>query len=498
MLRGAGSAAALAAVGYSLEGVGRPARVPRIASFATQRTTPARAFRSRPDLHPPAVTASVELPDNDDAARFLFLGPGPQWPPPSPQPISQYGPLIVDARGEPVWFRRPSSDMVVSNFAPSSYRGRPVLIWWEGKILSSGYGQGEGVIVDSSYREIARVRAANGRVMDLHEFHLTRQGTALITCYPDVVPADLSSLGGPRNGRVFESIIQEVDVASGRLLMEWRSLGHVPVADSYHQLGDPHDYLHANSVQRTADGNLLVSGRHTWALYKLAGRGGDVLWQLGGKRSQFDLGPGTDFSWQHDARQISDRVLTLFDNGYDGVTQTQSQSRGLMLTLDERRGAVELGAAYTDPGGLLAGGMGSVQVLSSGRVVVCWGTAPYISQFEPNGRLIKDSKMPDGLYSYRGSLAGWTGVPDYPPAIVTHRDSGSGAELVYASWNGATEQTSWRIDAGFRADDLRPVGIAARRGFETVIPIDPRFRYASVTALDAGGRRLGHSGTIAI
>src|SRR5207244_1351114 len=111
-------------------------------------------------------------------------------------------------------------------FASSWYRGEPVLIWWEGKILQTGYGKGEGVIVDRAYRELARVRAANGRTMDLHALWLTSKQTAVFTCYPRVVQADLSSIGGPRRGHALESIIQEVDVASGRLLFEWRSLPH--------------------------------------------------------------------------------------------------------------------------------------------------------------------------------------------------------------------------------------------------------------------------------
>jgi hypothetical protein len=494
LLWGAGSAAALAAAGCGVI----DERVPRIPSFPTKRSGPARTFRSRPDLRPPSVTARAAVRDVDNDAPLLFLGPGPLSLELGPRPISQYGPLIVDRSGEPVWFRTPSTGVEVTNFAASLYRGQPVLTWWEGKILPTGYGQGEGVIVDRNYQEVHRVRAANGRSMDLHEFRLTPEGTALLTCYPDTVQADLSSIGGPRNGRVLESILQEVDVASGRLLMEWRSLDHIPVSDSFHPLADPYDYLHANSIAPTPDGDLLVSSRHTWSLYKLDRRSGNLLWRLGGKRSQLQLGVGARFAWQHDARQLSDNVLTLFDNGSDGDTQTEGQSRGLVLNLDEQRRTVQLRSAYTSSRHLVAAGMGSVQMLASGGVVVCWGSAPYTSQFDPHGRLIRDSRLPWGLYSYRGSWSAWNGAPSYPPAIATHRDRGTGAELVYASWNGATELAGWRIDAGLRSSQLRPVGIAKRRGFETVIPIDPRMQYAAVTAIDATGAHLGRSETIRI
>ena len=56
------------------------------------------------------------------------------------------------------------------------------------------------VIDDSSYRQIAVVRAGNGYQPDLHEFQITPQGTALITVY-DGIDCDLSASGGPRRRR---------------------------------------------------------------------------------------------------------------------------------------------------------------------------------------------------------------------------------------------------------------------------------------------------------
>ena len=132
-------------------------------------------------------------------------------------------------------------------------------------MLLTGYGHGEAVIVDRAYREVARVRAAGGRSMDHHVLWLTPEGTALFTCYPETVEADLSGLGGPRRGQMFGPIFQEVDVATGRLLFEWRGVDHVPMGDSYAGLypSGPYDYLHVNSIAPTLDGNLLVSARNT-------------------------------------------------------------------------------------------------------------------------------------------------------------------------------------------------------------------------------------------
>jgi len=498
LLRGAGGAAALVVSGCGAARVltrPKPPRLPGIRAFAVKPAGSTAAFHSRPDLRPPTVTATaatetVAVPRTDPG--LLFLGPGPV----SLSGSQQYGPMIVDRAGTPVWFRPLSPGLQVTNFASAQYRGKPVLVWWEGKIEQSGYGQGEAVVLDEDYREIARVRAAGGRSMDLHALTLTSGGTALFSCYPQTVPMDLAGMDMPRNSQVLESIIQEVDIASGRLLWEWRSLQHIPVSATYEPHGEPYDYLHINSIEELPDGNLLVSGRHTWALYKLDRRTGGVIWTLGGKQSQFRMGPGAQFAWQHDARQHSDNVVTVFDNGSNGPLTTEKESRGLVLEVDETRRSVTLRNAYTSPDRLLAGAMGSVQIGSQDRVLVGFGVASHVTEFASDGTALLDVALPAGMYSYRGLRLRWNGNPHHRPAVAAAQDRQSGGSIVYASWNGATKVAGWKVAAGPRQDKLRPVGIARRHGFETVIPIAVHPGYASVTALDHAGRELRRSPTI--
>ena len=89
----------------------------------------------------------------------------------------QRGVLIFDRRGEPVWFH-PTTPVTAMNFRVSSLRGKPVLTWWEGKSDAGGLGRGVYVIADTSYREIARIRAGGYADGDLHEFLITPEGTA--------------------------------------------------------------------------------------------------------------------------------------------------------------------------------------------------------------------------------------------------------------------------------------------------------------------------------
>jgi hypothetical protein len=447
---------------------------------------PARNFHSRSHLHP----ASVSVASRADAADgYLFLGPGAEGQ-------IQGGPLIVDGDGEPVWFR-PLTGAWVANFRSWHYRGEPVLAWWEGEVvLPYGYGRGEGVIVDRLYRDLTRVRPVGGHAMDMHELRLTPEGTALFICHPRQVVADLSAVGGPRDGRVLESVFQEVDVQSGRLLLEWRSLEHVPVSESYRRLADPYDYLHLNSIDVAPDGNLIVSGRHTWTIYKLERRTGRVIWRLGGKRGDFDLPADAQFSWQHDAEQPGNGILTVFDNGYDGHTKTERQSRAMVFDLDESRRVAKVAQAFYHRMPVLASSMGSVQILPGGHVMVGWGSRPYLNEFAPDGTTVTDVRLPRGQQSYRSFRLPWTGEPHHRPSVRATRHPSRGTSTLYASWNGATELAAWQVHAGPHRADLRSIGTIRRQAFETTIAVDGDSGYAAVTALDTTGRRLRTSRVI--
>src|SRR5215212_1501658 len=162
--------------------------------YALSRMLPAAAkdvlaFRSRPDLSPAAVEVTTEQAHDDTAPGYLFIA--------LKEGTGEHGPMIIDDLGQLVWFGKYSS---ARDFKMQYYQGRPVLTWWEGRVVC-GHGIGEYVIFDDSYHEIARVRAGNGLRGDLHEFLITPQDTALLTTY-GLVGWDLSPVGGPENGAV--------------------------------------------------------------------------------------------------------------------------------------------------------------------------------------------------------------------------------------------------------------------------------------------------------
>jgi hypothetical protein len=485
----------------ALGGHGRPTvgltTGPRLPSYAVRTSEPVGAFHSRPDLHPPTVTVTSGAGSSD---RYFFLGP---WGG-KPQGGNDPGPLMVDHQAEPVWFHpvtgnQQATHQWATNFRTWTYRGASVLGWWEGYVVNDGFGRGRGVLVDSSYRKVARIHAANGRQMDMHELSLTPQGTALFTCYPEIVRADLSSVGGSPDGTVLNPVFQEVDIRTGRLLFEWRGLDHIPLTDSYLPVSEPFDYMHLNAVSVAPDGHLIVSARHTWSIYKLDRRTGRVIWRLGGKRSDFDSDKRAMFAWQHDARQPAPGNISMFDNGSDGFRNTEPRSRGLVVKIDEVHRKVRLAHEYLHPKPLLAVAMGSVQLLPTGDVIVGWGTEPYLSDFSQDGSLLGDVHMLSGYKSYRSYVLPWRGIPHRAPAVMASRDPGTGHTTLYVSWNGATDQAAtWQVRAGPSRSSLKSIGVARRRGFETAIPLGRTGGYFAVTAVDEDGSYLATSRTVSV
>jgi Arylsulfotransferase (ASST) len=448
-----------------------------VASSLTASPAPPRppAWRSRPDLRIPALT--ILRREQGVSTNPIFIAP-------YNAPVGQAGAVIVDNDGEAIW-QNPLAEKVTTNFRVQHYRGSPVLTWWEGHI-ELGHGVGEYVIADSSYRTVRRVQAAHGLHGDLHEFVLTPRGTALLTSYV-VTEADLSGLGGSRKGTVQDAIFQEVDLATGELLLEWHSLEHVGFEESYAVVTADWDFFHINSVDLDSDGGLLVSSRSTHTIYKLD-RTGAILWRLGGKRSDFQMAPGSEFAWQHDVRRKPDGSLTVFDNG--ATPAVEAVSRGLVLELDEQTMTAKLARQYTHPP-ILSGSQGSMQLMPSGNVFVGWGEAPHVSEFDAGGRLLFDAVLGHAYESYRAFRLPWSGHPAEAPAIAVSAHAGN--RTAYVSWNGATDVDRWQLLAGESVEHMAPVSSVRSRGFESALHAKARGPYFAARALDASGTALGQS-----
>jgi hypothetical protein len=440
-------------------------------------------FHSRPDLDVPPVKVDVAARGSALAAHgsepgYIFLAP------------KSNGPMIVDDRGDLVWFLQADT----SNFRVQRYRGRKVLTWWEAP--AGKQGRPTYVIANRHYKTIRRFKAGHGYGGDLHEYLLLPNGHAMITAY-HAVNRDLRSLGGPRDGVVLDSIAQEVDVTTGRVVWEWHSLDHVPLRDSFNKSpsqhpDEPYDYFHINSVAPTPDGNILISGRDTGAVYKVDRRTGRIIWQLGGRRSDFRIGKGARFAWQHDAQLAGPNRLVLFDNSDapPAAKPIRNHSRGLILRLNLRRRVASLAHQYIQPERVLASSQGNVELLPNGNVFVGWGSQPTCTEFSRGGKVLLDVHFEATNSTYRCFRMPWTGRPTERPAIASEKRP-NGTVKAWASWNGDTRVARWQLLAGRSASSLAVVGSARRTGFETEVTASTRRPLVAMRGLDASGKVLG-------
>src|SRR5918997_931250 len=320
-------------------------RTPRVKPLPTAPFPPegASAFRSRPDLNPPAVEVTTEARD-DTAPGYIFLAPEKGG-------AGKGGSMIIDDRGQVVWFyplRGPYGRAM--NFETQTYQGRDVLTW--------GQTPGEYTIYNA-------------------------------------VPRDLTSVGGFKDSVAIQGIVQELDIHTGEVLFEWHSLDHVALEETYVTPSEDHypgiDYFHLNSIDIEPDNNLLISARETSAVYKIDRKSGEIIWRLGGKKSDFQMGEGTRFALQHDARRLPDGTVSIFDNGSlvfeNGIPKAVEESRAIVLELDEWEMTASLVREYTHPDGQYADAAGNLQVRANGNAFVGWGRALAISEFGGGGRL---------------------------------------------------------------------------------------------------------------
>jgi hypothetical protein len=453
-------------------------------------------FVTEPGLEPPTIRITRKKEGRAPGHIFLGVKAGP----------GQDGPMITDDDGNLIWFHRVPKGSSVFDFRTQRYENQDVLTWWEG-VVRKGFGFGYGVIYNDHYQPIAKVNAGNGYYADLHDFLVTNRGTAFLIAYKRI-KADLHRIvDAPKRGAVIDNVIQEIDIKTGLVEMEWHAVDHLKYHDAYNPYDEHHafDFAHVNSVHEEQNGNLLVSARNSGAILEVDRATGRTVFRLGGKRPNIPQLPNTFTIAQHSVNRTSRGAITVFDNGAgappsDGVFKGRP-ARGLVLRQPKfvpgqppQPVFVEHELKPDTP--RFTYSQGSVQELINGGFMVGWGgDQPWFSEFSNDGQLVFDAEMlPKTLDSYRVYKQKWTGHPEYPPKAVVR----GGA--VYVSWLGMTNVHRWQLLGGSDPNVLKPVGHFVRRHskFETRIPIPAGIQYVAVRGAGKKGKPLGTSSAVAV
>ncbi|MGP3972306.1 arylsulfotransferase family protein [Streptomyces sp. 6N223] len=388
---------------------------------------------------------------------------------------------IYDNSGQVIW----QWEGNFYNLEAITYQGQPALVLYD-------TGRGAHVVLDQAYSEIATIAMKNGQPTDGHDIEFSPDGSRVLVQGWARTQTDLSPWGGSASATVLNPVIQEQVVGTGEVTFEWSALDHVSPDETTESLTSGFgDLFHSNSLEYDEDGDILVSFRNTSTVYKIDIATGDIVWRFGGEQSDFTFAGGTaDMpSYQHDARRLPDGSLSVFDNGN---SRSPQESRGATYTLDESSMTATLTQELRADPAAYSPFIGNNRQVDNGNQLVSYGTTGRMVEFSGTEQVFTGA-FASGWSSYRTERADWSATPAAPPDVVVGEAGEDGGRTLHVSWNGATEVDGWRVEAGPSQEELTPLGVTPKTGFETAAevfaPEDADvFR---VTALDATGDPLG-------
>lgn len=302
--------------------------------------------------------------------------------------------VVFDRNGAPVWWMREA-------------KGSPftATLLGDGGIAWFPY-QGTPFGIDKEHFEehtldgkLLRTFSTVGSLTDHHELQVLPNHHALMISYVPRDHVDLRPLNSslPSDATVVDGEVQEVD-RHGKVKWRWNTKDHIALKESSRwwmvepvRLRDrrvAYDIIHLNSVDMHGN-RVVVSTRHTDAVYEIDKPTGNILWKLGGTTTPKSLLFMDDpfgtaaFGGNHDARLSSDGTrLTLFDNG----TRRDRAPRAVQYAIDPVARTATLLQSVTDPG--VAGSLccGSARLLPGGDWVISWGGDFIVTEAAPSGQ----------------------------------------------------------------------------------------------------------------
>lgn len=302
--------------------------------------------------------------------------------------------IVFDHEGAPRWWYTPHTRA----------------LW--GQVLEDGtvswarsFGDGYGLdprmaheVRTVSGRLIRTVRT-KGEIVDGHEFRELGDGNVLVDTYAPGTRVDLGRFGGPQSASAVFAEIQEID-PEGRVVWRWNSRRHVGLEETGRWWRNvlsnskrtegvrTFDPVHVNSIEPRGRDEVVVSMRHTDAIYGIERSTGNIVWKLGGTETPQSLRVVGDpaeklFGGQHDARIDENGDLSVYDNGKDRPRRPRVVSYRLDL---ERDTATYLGQ-LNDPRVETSHCCGSARPLPRGGWLVSWGDNPLVTAFDRSERV---------------------------------------------------------------------------------------------------------------
>jgi hypothetical protein len=324
--------------------------------------------------------------------------------------------IVFDDEGVPRWWYSPDTRALWGQVLRDGD-----VVW--ARSFGDGYGLDPRMAheVRSESGKLLRLVRTGGSIVDGHEYRELPNGNVLLDTYvPET--ADLRRFGGPRRAAIVSAEVQEVDPA-GKVRWRWSSRGHISLRETgrwwRNVLGNPRrrlqreafDPVHINSIEPRGHGEVIVSTRHTDAVYGIDRASGEIKWKLGGTPTGKSLrvvgDPATKLlGGQHDARIDRRGWLTIFDNG----KSRPRRPRVVFYRLDLSQGKAVYRGQLNDPEVQRSHCCGSARETSAGGWLVSWGDNPLVTGFDRAGRIAFRLHLPASTFRAVPVPGGATGV----------------------------------------------------------------------------------------
>jgi hypothetical protein len=323
--------------------------------------------------------------------------------------------MVLDTHGTPVWYAYGTNVNDLESPAAN------VLSFSPNATTPFGWSSASRYQLAFLGSGTTRTLTAVGSPTDSHELRQLPNGDYLILTYTLVPHVDLTGMVALQakaplgaDETISDCQVQQLD-ASGQLVWSWNASEHVdamkeslePVVNDVNGTSAV-DVFHFNSIDVDASGNLLLSARHTNAVYYVDRGTGKVAWKLGGTAYNKDAAtvlqvvgdPQGTFNMQHDARLLPDGKISLFDD--HGATTTTGVARGVEYAVDTNARTATMTFQFLGLGP--SAYEGSFRRYADGNSVIGWGHNPtdprVMTEVDGNGDVVLDIGLSDRI-SYR-------------------------------------------------------------------------------------------------
>ncbi len=181
------------------------------------------------------------------------------------------------------------------------------------------------------------------------------------------------------------------------------------VADGYTE--GAYDWTHGNSLMYDEGQDaLFLMNKNVDNIIKIDRPTKSVVWELGGRRSDFTM-DGNALDWWSHAHMswIQGDEFMVFDNRYH-EGGTVGTSRASAYRFDEKTHTVQQTWTYVDPDGNFVQLLGDVRRLDNGNYLVCWTSMGKITEVTPDGQVVWE--LENGLGTALGRVRYLTDLYD--------------------------------------------------------------------------------------